>query len=70
MLRRLLVVVCWAEGLWWSLRTFNPFTPLGAVPISGHDYAERPSRIEGDRLIEPLECDRCGYVTFSWREVF
>ena len=51
-------LVCRVLTIWYSLQSFNPFTPLGAVPISGHDYVEETPLV--------LRCRRCGHKDVGW----
>lgn len=59
-------LVCWLLGIWYTLRTTNPFTPLGLVPVSGHEYTEQEPYEAGDKVFHPLSCDRCGEESVAW----
>jgi hypothetical protein len=46
-------LICFLVGVYWSLRTWNPATALGWIPVDGHAY-------EGDCRVETVTCSRCG----------
>jgi len=47
-------LLCAAYTVLYSLRSINPLSPMGWLPVSGHDY-------EGDPW-ESIVCARCGDV--------
>ena len=49
-----MTLVCFLLGVWYSLKTFNPWTALGWLPVEGHDYTGEPPA--------DLVCDRCGHI--------
>lgn len=53
-------IICWLAGIKDSL-TYK-------VPISGHEYIDKPSRIEGQRIYYPMVCARCGHAEEVWRD--
>ena len=61
-------LICALLTVWYSLRSWNPFTPLGSVPVSGHLFVEEPPYGEPGRFVTPLRCDRCGSVSIGWVE--
>lgn len=44
-------LICGALTVWYSLRTWNPWTALGWVVVDGHAYADEDGGIR---------CERCG----------
>lgn len=63
-----MILVCWALTAWYSLRTFHPFTPIGAVPVSGHDFIEEQPYLEDAEwadLLGQWEAIDSGRVTLA-----
>lgn len=46
---------CFLRGVWWSIRH--------AVPISGHDFVEMPSKPKE----QVLKCKTCGFESRGYR---
>lgn len=47
-------IICAAYTVWYSLRSINPLSPFGWMPVSGHEFV--------GEVYEDLTCERCGHV--------
>ncbi len=57
-------IICDLTTLW---LTITSYVKTGEpTPISGHEFIELPRYRQGDRIIEPLKCTRCGVVSKAW----
>lgn len=60
---------CFLNSLFLSIKAFNPLTPYGWVWIDAHEYIDVQPFVRGDKLIEPILCEKCGHYEELWRSV-
>ena len=59
-------VICAWLTIWYTLRTFVPWSPSGWIVVEGHSYVDEPSFARDGHEILPIRCERCGHREEQW----